>query len=65
MTEEKRQFNNKIPADLKDRIDGHLAENDAKYEKVHLSANSLTQYSIQFALDYFDEHGSYPWEDGK
>jgi len=62
LTEEKKQFNNKIPADLKDRIDEHLSENDAKYNTVHLSANSLTQFSIQYALDYFDNKGVYPWE---
>ena len=62
MTEEKKQFNNKIPAELKDRIDEHLSENDAKYNTVHLSANSLTQYSIQFCLDYFDREGNYPWQ---
>ena len=62
MTEEKKQFNNKIPSDLKDRIDEHLSENDAKYNSVHLSANSLTQYSIQYALDYFEKEGNYPWQ---
>ena len=62
MTEEKKQFNNKIPAELKDRIDEHLAENDTKYSAIHLSANSLTQYSIQYCLDYFDSKGVYPWE---
>ena len=62
MTEEKKQFNNKIPADLKDRIDEHLSENDAKYNTVHLSANSLTQYSIQYALDFYDVHSRYPWQ---
>ncbi len=62
MTEEKKQFNNKIPGSLKDRIDEHLAVSDGKYEKVHLSANSLTQFSIQYALDYFDKEGRYPWE---
>lgn len=62
MTEEKKQFNNKIPGSLKDRIDEHLAENDEKYDKVHLSANSLTQFSIQYCLDYFDTKGVYPWE---
>jgi len=62
VTEEKKQFNNKIPAELKDRIDEHLSENDAKYNSVHLSANSLTQFSIQYALDYFDRERRYPWE---
>ena len=62
MTEEKKQFNNKIAASLKDRIDGHLAERDSEFEKVHLSANSLTQFSIQYALDYFEKEGFYPWQ---
>ena len=59
---ETKQFNNKIPADLKDRIDGHLATSDEKYKRVHLSANSLTQFSIEYALDYFEKGGKYPWE---
>ena len=62
MTEEKKQFNNKIPAELKDRIDSHLETRDAEFEKVHLSANSLTQYSIQFCLDFYDVHSRYPWQ---
>ena len=62
MTEEKKQFNNKIPADLKDRIDEHLAMVKKKYELVDVSGNSLTQYSIQFCLDYFDRERRYPWE---
>ena len=44
MTEEKKQFNNKISASLKERIDSHLSDRDTEFEKVHLSANSLTQF---------------------
>ena len=62
MTEEKKQFNNKVDASFKDRVDEHLEMIDKKYRDLHISGNTLVQKSVSFALDYFEENRGYPWE---
>lgn len=58
MITEKKQFNNKVDADFKDRVDEHLTEVNAH----SLSANILVQKSVSYALDYYDTNGKYPWQ---